>query len=86
VSIPSPARYAVHKLIVAIDRKGPGAIKAAKDITQAEILIQALTQGRRQDELLEVWEEALGRGEGWRTRLIKGHARLRDQTRALLPL
>ncbi|MCZ8208945.1 MAG: GSU2403 family nucleotidyltransferase fold protein [Aquidulcibacter sp.] len=86
VSVPSPARYAVHKLIVAIDRKGPGAIKAAKDITQAEVLIQALTQARRQHELLEVWEEALDRGEGWRTRLQQGHARLNDQARALLPM
>ena len=85
VSVPSPARYAVHKLIVAIDRKGPGAIKAAKDIMQADILIKALAQGRRHDEILEVWEEALGRGEGWRSRLLKGRARLDNDVQSLLP-
>lgn len=86
VSVPSPARYGVHKLIVAVDRKGPGAIKAAKDIRQAEVLFKALVQGRRHDEILEVWEEALNRGEGWRSRLLKGRARLDDDVQNLLPI
>jgi pentatricopeptide repeat protein len=65
---------------------GPGAIKAAKDIMQADTLIKALVQGRRHDELLEVWEEALGRGEGWRSRLLKGRARLDNKVQDLLPI
>ncbi|NJR20554.1 MAG: hypothetical protein HC777_03245 [Hyphomonadaceae bacterium] len=86
VSVPSPARYAIHKLIVAVDRKGPGAVKASKDLLQADILIRALVQERRHDDLLEVWEEALARGEGWRSRLMKGRARLDEATQTLLPI
>ena len=71
---------------MAIDRKGSGAIKAAKDIMQADVLIKVLVQGRRHDEIVEVWEEALGRGEGWRSRLLKGRARLDDAVQNLLPV
>ena len=71
----------------ALHRKGPGAIRALKDITQAEILIQAVAEVvSRQDDLLEVWEEALGRGEGGPTPFIIGHARLSDQAGVLLRL
>jgi hypothetical protein len=86
ISVPNPARYAVHKLIVAIDRKGPGAVKAAKDIMQAGVPMRALVQGRRHDEVIEVWEEALARGDGWRMRLLKGRARLDDDVQGLLPV
>ena len=71
----------------ALHRKGPGAIRALKDITQAGILIQAVAEVvSRQDDLLEVWEEALGRGEGGPTPFIIGHARLSDQAGVLLRL
>ena len=86
VTVPSPQRFAVHKLIVAIDRKGPSAVKSAKDIMQAEVLIGALVQTRRYEDVLEVWQEALNRGEGWRTRLLKGRSRLNEGTQALLPI
>ena len=70
----------------ALHRKGPGAIRALKDITQAGILIQAVAQVSRQGVFLKVWEEALGRGEGGPTPFINGHARLSDQAGARLPL
>ncbi len=70
----------------ALHWKGPGVIRAVKHIAQSEILNQAVAQGRRQDELLEVWEEPLGRGEGWPTPFIKRYARLSDQAGARLPL
>jgi hypothetical protein len=41
--VPQPARYAVHKLIVAQKRKGEAA-KRAKDLVQARALIEALRE------------------------------------------
>lgn len=86
VSVPSPQRFAIHKLIVAVDRKGPSAVKAAKDLMQADILIRALVQARRHDDVLEVWDEALARGQGWRSRLVKGRGRLDPFVQELLPV
>jgi len=64
VNVPSPARYAVHKLIVAQRRK-EGAAKIDKDLKQAEALINALA-ARRPHDLRDAWNEAVGRGPKWR--------------------
>lgn len=42
VNIPSPARYALHKLIVAGERATAFAAKTGKDIRQAELLFDVL--------------------------------------------
>src|SRR5579883_1438259 len=60
VNVPSPARYAVHKLIVAQRRK-EGVAKIDKDLKQAEALIDALA-ARRPHDLRVAWGEAIGRG------------------------
>lgn len=75
VSVPQPARYALHKLIVAPRRAAKDAHKAAKDIAQAAELIVALAEDRP-DELEAALEEACGRGEKWRSALAKGAKRL----------
>jgi hypothetical protein len=42
VSIPTPSRYAVHKLIISQKRDPGSTVKAAKDLLQAKALIEAL--------------------------------------------
>lgn len=68
VQIPRPERYAVHKLIVAQRRSGPGLAKAPKDLAQAEALFDILAQDRPQ-ELALAYETARANGPKWREAL-----------------
>ncbi len=81
VTLPRAERYAVHKLIVAVERRDQ--IKAQKDIVQAGTLIMA-TAKRRPLELGEAWLEAWTVGPRWREKLDAGHQRLSDGERAEL--
>ena len=74
VLVPVPERFAIHKLIVAVERKENSA-KATKDIFQASALITALNE-KRPLELAEAWTEAWNRGPRWREKLKLGRARL----------
>lgn len=65
VQIPRPERYAIHKLIVAQRRTGPGLGKAPKDLTQAEALISILVEDRP-GEIAEAYETAMESGKKWR--------------------
>ena len=80
-NVPPPARYALHKLIVA-QRRREGATKVNKDLEQAEALIDAVA-GRRPKELDEAWRDALERGPRWQHYLTTGlgmiSARVRDK-------
>ena len=73
VTIPRAERYAVHKLMVAVERQNQ--VKSAKDLVQAGGLIDILAN-RRPLELAEVWNEAWQRGEHWREKLTRGRERL----------
>lgn len=66
VRIPAPERYAVHKLIVAAERAGSFRAKSAKDLEQAETLINALAE-QRPFELKTAYEDASGRGRKWQS-------------------
>lgn len=83
VLVPSPERYAVHKLIVASRRQPDpsGAAKREKDVYQASLLIEALKATRRADDLAEVFAEAWRRGAQWRAAIGKGLALLPDKRR-----
>ena len=82
VQVPAPERYAIHKLILALDR--PAAIaKRDKDLQQAGQLIEALVEGSP-EELKRVWEEAHGRGPKWRTLLLGGMRHMSPRSRDLL--
>ncbi len=70
VLVPSPQRYAVHKLIVT-RRRMEGSAKKDKDLRQAEALLEVLTRKRPHD-LRAAWEEATGRGKTWRQLLGEG--------------
>ncbi len=70
VNVPTPQRYAIHKLIVA-RRRREGAAKREKDLRQAEALLEALAEARPHD-LREAWAEAFERGPAWRNLLGEG--------------
>ena len=64
VHIPTPERFAIHKLIVSGRRKGANRAKALKDVAQARALISAIAQ-MRPDDLRAVYEEARAQGPRW---------------------
>ena len=67
VRIPRPERFAIHKLIVSSRRQaGPDSLKARKDLLQAEILLDILSEDRPAD-LAEAYRDAEARGPRWRT-------------------
>lgn len=86
VLVPAPERYAVHKLIVATERKSdPNGIgKRDKDLFQSGFLIEALEQTRRRGDLREVFEEAWERGPKWRAALTEGADGLAPRPREIL--
>jgi len=85
VTIPRAERFAVHKIIVAVERNDQA--KSSKDLDQAATLIVALAQ-RRPLELAAAWQTAWEAGSRWREKLALGHERLpafaRDALREVL--
>ena len=71
VNVPSPERYAMHKLIIYGERTGAFRVKSAKDLMQAACLLNFLWDHRR-DSFEEALEDVLSRGKGWHTRLKQG--------------
>lgn len=83
VLVPSPERYAVHKLIVASQRLNDanGQAKRGKDLMQAKLLFEALALTRRQDVLAETFVEAWRRGPHWRQSITGGMNYLHEDDR-----
>jgi hypothetical protein len=63
--VPQPARYAVHKLIVAQERKKTFALKAQKDLEQSFDL-QKILEKFDPESLAEAFQDARKKGPGWR--------------------
>lgn len=78
VNLPAPSRYALHKLLVAAERRGAFQAKAAKDLAQAGMLLAVLRE-RRGAEVEELWQRLLGLGPGWRERAEQGAKLLQRQ-------
>lgn len=81
VTVPRAERYAVHKIIVAADRKNQ--VKSAKDVVQAETLIEVLA-ARRPAEFAKAWRQAWEAGPRWREKLAAGRERLSAAARESL--
>jgi hypothetical protein len=79
VTIPTPERYAVHKLIVAERRVAHFTSKIDKDISQSAQLIEAMWEKRAVD-ISMAWQEAWERGPSWRSELIDGASRLDQES------
>lgn len=73
VSVPDPARFALHKLVVAEERPASEQTKASKDLLQAGELIRVLAE-RRPADLREAAEAA-----EFKKKLKKGIAALRSR-------
>jgi len=71
VNVPSPARYALHKLLVYAMRTGSYLQKARKDLQQAAALLGFL-KDHREWEVKSAWNDLAGRGRGWTTRFKQG--------------
>lgn len=79
VNLPDPARYGLHKLIVAHER-GPRNPKYGKDIGQALALIEWHLE-RAPVLLRDAWDDLVRRGSGWRKRALESlrHAPFEQQ-------
>ncbi len=64
VNVPSPARFALHKLIVSQRRPVSQATKARKDIAQAEQVLDVL-MGDRPEDVKRAYAALAERGRGW---------------------
>lgn len=67
VTVPAPARYAAHKLIVAANRPVAERAKSKKDLKQFLALAEVLPE----DEINEALAAAASEGPGWRSRLAR---------------
>ncbi len=81
VNLPDPARFALHKLIVAGERAVTAQAKAAKDRQQSAELIEVLHAERRGD--LRIAVDSLNRRpRAWRVRARRALAKLPDELKA----
>ncbi|MBD9375696.1 hypothetical protein IB238_24135 [Rhizobium sp. ARZ01] len=76
VLVPDPARYAIHKLIVASRRHADSVLKRDKDIMQAGILTEAMLETRQSADLASAYIEAWERGPAWQEAIRAGAAML----------
>jgi hypothetical protein len=76
VTIPRAERYAVHKLMVAVERQDQ--VKSGKHLHQAETLIEVLT-AKRPIELASAWQIAWDTGPRWRAKLEAATERLSER-------
>ena len=77
-NVPNPARYALHKLIVAGERPLAKIAKSNKDIQQAAALLSVLRDAAKW-QVDEAWNDLIARRPGWRTRIARGRAALAKQ-------
>jgi hypothetical protein len=71
VNVPHPARYALHKLIVAGERPVSRAVKANKDLRQSAALLAWFSENARW-QIDDAWQNLLSRGPGWVSRARRG--------------
>jgi hypothetical protein len=71
VNVPSPERYALHKLLVYGERAGSFRAKSRKDLAQVACLAAWLWDHRR-EALAEALKDLLARGKGWVARYRQG--------------
>lgn len=82
VNVPTPARFALHKLLVAQLRPVAMQAKAAKDVAQAIDVLEVLLDDRPGDLGL-AWEALAGRGTRWQKAAQRGVQRLADHNAAV---
>jgi hypothetical protein len=83
VSLPTPERYAVHKLLIVGERTGSFKVKTAKDVAQAASLLEYFA-ANDPDAVRGAWADALARGPGWHRRAREGRRALAQTAPALV--
>ena len=76
VTVPHPARFAIHKLLVAQDPPVAMQAKSRKDVVQAASVIEALEELRPGD-VRAAATAARAKGKGWKAALERGATLLR---------
>ncbi len=76
VNVPHPPTFAVHKLIVSVER-GAENIKSAKDVMQSASIMNFYIDHDK-ISLREAWKDTWGRGAGWAKRMEQGLARMKS--------
>ncbi len=76
ITVPDPARFSLHKLLVYGERKGAFSTKSRKDLSQSAHLIAYLWEHQRA-RLLAARKDLLSRGKGWVSRFRQGVQALR---------
>ncbi len=84
VTVPEPARFALHKLIVAQERAMHAAVKRAKDLAQAQELIGVLAE-LAPEALAAAWDDLARRGPAYETRATRSLAALGLDATAIRP-
>jgi hypothetical protein len=80
VTVPRPARYAVHKLIISQKRDPGSTVKRAKDLRQAKALIEALRASAPFD-LNDALDDARSQGQqGWAQPIDRALAAIGEST------
>jgi hypothetical protein len=80
VRVPQPARFAIHKLILAQKRHSPSRAKRQKDLAQADALIEALL-ANDPFVLEDALESARSRGKkGWAEPIARSLAELKRRS------
>ena len=85
VNVPSPERFALHKLIVFGERAGAFRAKANKDLAQAAHLL-AWLRDHRSEPLGEAVNDLMSRGRGWVARFRRGAEALNKAYPQLAPV
>lgn len=86
VRVPTPTRYALHKLLIAPGRSRTNLAKRQKDLRQAQELIDVLIEAD-DDAFQDSLDEARDRGKSWRTAINASLKELgRDARQGHLPL
>jgi len=83
IRVPSPLRFALHKLIVSQIRTRESAAKRTKDILQSAAILEVLAASQP-DSVSAEWKALLRRGPAWRKHATAGAQRLPQHLQALL--
>ena len=83
VNVPSPEKFAVHKLIVASRRlaDNDGTAKSRKDRMQAANIMEAMVEQRRSEDIADAFMEAFERGPAWKTALRDSLSQIDERPR-----
>lgn len=85
VRVPSPGRYAIHKLLIATQLSGTKKIDTERDVIQASSLIEALSKSGEAKAFKTLWSKIRSKRKSWQGKLDAGSKLLPRGVAELLP-